>query len=670
MSADEILLHDTYESLRPGPVAAEVWGAFQEMHAQPASPGDNLGGWSTRAGGWGLTKDPWRVVEADGGRRLESVATAWCADNTSILTGEADWRDVRVETTAELRPPGDGWGGPAGVVFRALDHRRFYAAAVDEDGFAKILMRVGNGWDVLAWAEAAIEVGEPFAIRVEAAGARLAAQIGPVRLEAEDGSLPGGRVGLIGSRPVRFGAITVTALPGEVERLATGRAARRRRLSARRRAFGRPVVWKTYPTPGFGCGRRIRLGDLTGDGRCDFLLLQVDSPEQRGLGCMTAMSADGEVLWQLGEPKPPPRMEVSADAPAQIHDIDGDGRNEAVCAWEGELQVREGATGELKYAAPLPPMAPLPDVFKGSINDWGAGYCDDGPTVVPSAICFADLAGRGRPRDVLLADHYHTLVALSPRFEELWRLTCSHGHFPQAYDFDGDGRDSVLAGYHHVGPDGERIGRVCMQDHQDAIYVGPLDAEGAGPVKIVMAGGEDGLLLLTPDYDIRQRVMGHVQRLAVGRFRPDVAGLCVATVLFHGSEGIVSLFDPSLRKIWTKDFPSVGATLQPVNWDGSGVELMLLSGIRPSQGAAGGLIDGDGELVVPLPDDGGPGLCALARDFDGDGLDELMCWDHERIRIYHTDRDPPAGPTYRPIRPPLWNMSNFQSYWSLPRWGR
>ena len=668
MSDRQVLLHERFESLRPGIVKEAVDGAFREMHAQPASPDDNLGGWSIRAGGWVLPANVWKLVETDRGRFLESAATAWCADNTSIAKGDVNWQDVAVESAATLLPPGEGWGGPAGVIFRFLDSQRFYAAVVDEDNCAKLLARVDNNWDALAWAPAEIAVGESFAVRVEAAGSHIKARIGQAELEADDGRYTHGRVGFIGSRPARFGPIKVTALPGEAKRLEARRKAAESRLAGKRRKLGRPVVWKKYDTKGFGSGRRIRLGDLTGDGRLDFLLLQRNAAHKGGAGCMTAMSPDGEIIWRLGQPGREPETEASADTPTQIHDIDGDGRNEVVCAFQGELRALDGASGRVKYSAPLPPMQPYPKIFTENMLDWGSTFNDQGPTLVPTDICFADLAGRGAPRDVLLVDNYHMLVAMTPEFKELWRDVTSHGHFPQAFDFDGDGRDDVLAGYHRLSPEGRLLGRVCLQDHQDAIYVGPLDTQGKGPAKILMAGGEDGLLLLSAGYDIRQRVMGHVQRLAVGRFRDDLPGLCVAVILFHGNPGIVSLFDSTLRKLWTKDYPVAGATLQPVNWDGSGVEQMLWSGIRPAQGAAGGLIDGEGELVVPLPDDGGPGFCAFAHDFDGDGLDELMLWDYERIWIYHSDAEPPGGARYRPVRPPLHNMSNFQSYWSRPRW--
>jgi hypothetical protein len=318
----------------------------------------------------------------------------------------------------------------------------------------------------------------------------------------------------------------------------------------------------------------------------------------------------------------------------------------------------------VKFSAPVPAPTPIPDIYKANLNHWGGLYDDRGAHLPACAITFADLTGQGACRDVILSGHYHQTVALDSKFKELWRVVNVHGHFPIPYRPAGEKRDHVLNGYRHVDADGKTVGRVCMMDHQDAIYAGPLDDEAKGPEQILMAGGEDGLLLLTPEYDVHCRYMGHVQRISIGKFRADTAGLCVSTVLFHGNRGIVSLFDSTLKRIWTRDYPVIGATLQPVLFDGTGVERMLLSGIRPAQGCAGGLIDGDGELVAPLPDDGGPGLVALAQDFDGDGLDELMLWDHDRIWIYHSDAEVDRSKLLRRERPPLYNMSNFQSYWS------
>jgi hypothetical protein len=94
---------------------------------------------------------------------------------------------------------------------------------------------------------------------------------------------------------------------------------------------------------------------------------------------------------------------------------------------------------------------------------------------------------------------------------------------------------------------------------------------------------------------------------------------------------------------------------------------MVLTGLRPEDGFAGGLIDGHGDLVVPMPDDGGPGMCVFAHDFDGDGLDELLCWDHGSMALYHAGAKPRAkSRRYRPVRPALYNWSNFQCYWSRP----
>lgn len=676
-----VLMHEDFAGLRPGLVKEVDDGAYREMHARPAHPDDNLDGWQRKAGHWGLPADPWLCVETPQGKRLQSAANATVADNVSIAKGDFGWRDYRVESAIAIlnNSASPGWGGPVGVLFRFLDSQRYYAAVIDRDGMAKLARRIAGHWDVLAAARVDIEFGRPVSFRVSCRGSTLRARIGTVNLAAKDAEFPAGMAGFIGARPAVFGPLAVTCSSRELERLRDARGKQHKLVQAARKRAAQPVLWRKLSTAGFGSGRRIRLGDLDGDGQLEIVFPRVDfsKPGPKDIDCLTAMTLDGTVLWQIGGPPPAPKVECSADTPVQIQDIDGDGNAEVVAVMNRQIVVLDGKTGRAKYAAPVPRVEKLPAVYKSNINEWGGGYGDETDEWPVNAIAFANLtvpraalplaARAGARRDLLLLDNYHHTIALDATLrKELWRVVNPHGHFPLPVDLDGDGRDSVLLGYRHVGCDGALLGRVCLQDHQDAIFCGPLDDEGKGPFEILMAGGEDGLLRLTPEYDICQRVMGHVQRLAIGKFRADRRGLCVATVLFHGNRGIVSLFDAALMRIWTRDFPVVGATLQPVLFDASGVEYMFLSALRPAQGHQGGLLNGQGDLVVPLPDDGGPGLCAFAHDLDGDGLDELLTWDHERMWIYHSDAGRSQASLPRRTRPPLYNMSNFQSYYSLP----
>jgi hypothetical protein len=664
---DHILFDERFAGLRPGPLAEAGDGPYREMHARPSHPDDNMDGWQMKAGHWSLGKHPWSCADTPGGRVLRSSASATVTDNTSLAKGDPDWRDITVETEAVLLPPGAGWGGPVGLLFRFLDSTRHYAAVLDCDGQAKLLKRtVGNCWDVLAAAPLAVAPGSPFRIVATADGDQLRAEIAGTVLTAQDAEYASGIVGLLGATPVEVRRVVVQCAPVEAARLAETKAATAKRLAGKRARAGQPVLWRRFDTHGFGAGRRLRLGDLTGDGRLGFLFARQSATSRIAL--LTATDADGHILWQRGADPGVPAKEASNDAPMQIADVDGDGRNEVVCAIDGQVLVLEGATGRVKRSAPVPAPSPVAGIYKASVNSWGGGYDDDAPQLPVCAITLADLAGKGRTSDIVLSGYYHQAIVLDEDLHETWRYTCPHGHFPIPWRPPGERRDHLLLGYHHVDADGRLVGRVCLTDHQDAIYAGPLDDAAADADRILMAGGEDGLLVLTPGYDIHQRFMGHVQRLAIGKFR-DAPGLTVATVLFHHNRGIISLFDATLKRVWTRDYPVVGATLQPVLFDDSGCERMLLSGIRPAQGHAGGLIDGDGELVSPLPDDGGPGLCALAHDLDGDGLDELILWDHERLWIYHSDADGPGALRGRE-RPPLCNMSNFQSYWSRPSRGR
>jgi len=671
-----VLMHEDFAGLRPGLVKEVFDGPYREMHAQPAHPEDNLDGWQRKAGHWGLPADPWLCVATPQGKRLQSTANATVADNVSIAKGDFGWQDYQVASTIALldNSKQPGWGGPVGVLFRFLDSQRYYAAVIDRDGMAKLARRIAGHWDVLAAAPIDVEFNRTIPFRVSCRGSTLRARVGGVNLEAKDGEFATGMVGFIGARPAIFGPLNVTCAGRELQRCALARGRQRKLILAGRKQAAQPVLWRKLSTEGFGSGRRIRLGDLNGDGQLEIVFprLVPRSSAHQEIACLTAMTLDGEVLWQTGEtrarcPCYKADEECSADAPVQINDIDGDGNAEVVAVLNRQIVVLDGKTGRLKHAAPVPQVEKLPDVYKSNINHWGGGYGDETDEWPVNALAFADLSGLGSRRDLLLLDNYHHTIALAATLDkELWRVVNPHGHFPLPVDLDGDGRDSVLLGYRHVNYDGTLLGRVCLEDHQDAIFCGPLDDGGKGPCEILMAGGEDGLLRLTPEYDICQRVMGHVQRLAIGKFRADRRGLSVATVLFHGNRGIISLFDATLMRIWTRDFPVVGATLQPVLFDASGVEYMFLSAIRPAQGQQGGLINGQGDLVVPLPDDGGPGLCAFAWDLDGDGLDELITWDHERMWIYHSNANCGESALLRRTRPPLYNMSNFQSYYSLP----
>ncbi|MGD0089357.1 MAG: hypothetical protein ABSE73_05495 [Planctomycetota bacterium] len=680
-----VLLHEDFAGLRPGLVKEAVDGPYREMHAQPAHPDDNLNGWQRKTGHWSLPADPWLCVETPRGKRLRSNANATVADNVSIAKGDFGWQDYQVESEITvldprglaplsgslevgcLSPP--GWGGPVGVLFRFLDSQRYYAAVLDRDGMAKLARRIVGHWDVLAAAPIEFKLNEPIPFIVSCRGSTLRARLGAVTLEAKDAEFSVGLAGFIAARPAEFGPLRVTCTSRELKRLSQARQEQQQLILAARSRAAQPVLWKKLSTAGFGTGRRIRLGDLDGDGQLEIVFPQVDFSKSgpKDIDCLTALTLEGKVLWQIGRPVPAPKNERSADTPVQIQDIDGDGNAEVVAVLNRQILVLDGKTGATKYAAPVPKVEKLPEVYKHNLNDWGGGYGDETDAWPVSALAFAALTAPGARRDLLLLDNYHHTIALDSALRrELWRVVNPRGHFPLPVDLDGDGRDSVLLGYRHVNHEGRTLGRVCMQDHQDAIFCGPLDDNGQGPYEILMAGGEDGLLRLTPGYDIQQRVLGHVQRLAVGKFLAGRRGLCVATVLFHGNRGIVSLFDATLMRLWTKDFPVVGATLQPVLFDGSGAEYMFLSAIRPAQGYQGGLLNGQGELAVPLPDDGGPGLCAFAYDLDRDGLDELLTWDHERLWIYHSNagRSPSGLP--KRTRPPLYNMSNFQCYYSLP----
>ncbi len=79
------------------------------------------------------------------------------------------------------------------------------------------------------------------------------------------------------------------------------------------------------------------------------------------------------------------------------------------------------------------------------------------------------------------------------------------------------------------------------------------------------------------------------------------------------------------------------------------------------------MIDGNGQRVVMFPDDGHPFLCCDSKDVDGDGVDEVLTWDHDSIWIYKAESLPGGSRDAYPVRNAFFNESNYSGQFSFPR---
>ena len=103
----------------------------------------------------------------------------------------------------------------------------------------------------------------------------------------------------------------------------------------------------------------MRFGDLDGDGALDMVIAQ-NVPRIQGdtfdhISALTAVTLDGKVLWQSGRPDPRNGL-LTNDTPFQVHDLDGDGRNEVILIRDFKLQVLDGGTGKVKRWVWMPAM--------------------------------------------------------------------------------------------------------------------------------------------------------------------------------------------------------------------------------------------------------------------------------------------------------------------------
>jgi rhamnogalacturonan endolyase len=665
-AADEtaVLFEDGFATLRPGAIGT-VAGAKLEYHYLPDV--NVAGPWAVSA----FVSAPasqlaWRVARHGGEAVvLQTFSNTMRHTHPTLVAGDVRWKDYDV--VARFTP--NASRGRTGIGVRHRNDRCQYVVGV-EDGQA-VLVRVRHETafrvpdeEVLASRPWAWEPGGEITVEISVAGPRLTATFGSatapaVTLTADDETFPHGRIALVADGPAIYSHVRVTATAAERDRCAAEQAAEEaesRRLGA---ALPAARLWKRFRTDGFGVGRNLRFGDLDGDGRKDILICQ---PRHHGpkdanseVGCLTAVTVDGERLWQVGDPDPW-NDELSNDVGVQIHDLDGDGRTEVVYCQGMELIVADGRTGATRSKVPTPP---IPRETPAPRNRF--------PRILGDAIFFCDLRGQGRAGDLVLKDRYNAFWVFDERLDLQWQGRCNTGHYPFAADVDGDGREELFIGYSCYDHTGRQVWSLddTLRDHADAVaFVRLSDDPQAEPV-LVIAASDEGLLFVDPRGRILEHHrVGHVQNPSIADFRTDLPGLEVVAINFWGNQGLVHCYDAQGRMYHDTEPCQHGSMMLPVNWTGVPPEYWILS---PAVGH-GGMFDGHGRKVFDFPADGHPDRCVAVVDLTGDCRDEIVVWDPYEIWIYTQDDNPKAGRLYRPRRNAPWNTSNYHANVSLPGW--
>ena len=653
----EVLLFDDFSSIRRGPYSVELDAHTEYHYMHEAAPKSQWAVSTFAAGAPGFQR-AWHIRQEGDDRQMIQVFQNVRHRHTHpmLVAGEQDWKDyaLKVDFTPESKDL------QSGIVFRYRNDRCYYFAGVLGDSLILKMVKHGIAFrkpyeKVLGSAFLKWNENELLTLQVEVQNSRISCKVNDATIMAEDTTYLEGKIGLMADGPTRYHKVDVKTSAAELERLRKTKAQYARELDERQASLPKLKAWKKINTSGFGVGRNLRFGDLNNDGQIDVLIGQVIHYGPRGsnseLSCLTAMTFDGDLLWQTGIPDAW-KNHLTNDVAFQIHDLDNDGKTEVVYCMNREIIVADGATGKIKYKKNTP-------VAIDKVSGKGSG------NILGDCLHFCDLRGIGYDRDIIIKDRYEQVWALDDQLNVLWHRNLNTGHYPYAYDIDGDGKDELLMGYSLLDDDGSTIWTLedKLSDHSDGIAA-VKTLEDSNPV-IICAASDEGVVFANNNGDIiKHHYIGHGQNLATANFRDDLPGLETVSINFWGSQGIIHFYDAQGNIYHDFEPNQYGSMCLPVNWTGKSEEFFVLN---PNVDE-GGIFDGWGRKVLEFPDDGHPDMCNAVLDITGDSRDEIVVWDPHSIWVYTQENNSQPGNLYKPIRNELYNYSNYQAAVSLPGW--
>jgi rhamnogalacturonan endolyase len=308
----DVLFHDDFSGFPAGWLSRplkEANGAIQAYHYLP-NRGVPLGRWANAI----CQTDAWIVSDEEGKSYLEQhmINDLAARMNPIFVTGDSEWSDYTVEVNVKPLSFAD----MAGVVFRYRTNRHYYLFALTGGNRARLVVRQPlektfrlAEWRELGTREFPYDTQRYYTLKVENAGSAIRAFIdGSLLVEANDDELVAGKVGVTANIPARFQEFRVGASEEVQQRIGVRIRQRAAKLAKWHADNPQPQLWKKFSTPNFGAGRNVRFGDLDGDGRLDMLIAQniqrERSDESDQISCLTAVTLDGNVLWQSGRPDP------------------------------------------------------------------------------------------------------------------------------------------------------------------------------------------------------------------------------------------------------------------------------------------------------------------------------------------------------------------------------